>query len=205
MPEVVAVAPTKAKRGNRAKEKQLLKEFGGRQGITEEQREVTRNKLKTLIKLGKERGFLTYAEINDHLPDDLVDAEAIEAIISTFSDMGIQVYDQAPDAETLLMAGTHAGGQLGRRCRGGGRSRAVDGRLRVRPHHRPGAHVHARDGLGRAADARGRDRDRQAHRGRPEAHGAGDLGLPDHDCRDRSPTPRRSAPARCASTRWSTA
>ena len=60
--------------------------------------------LKTLIKLGKERGFLTYAEINDHLPDDVVDAEQIESIISTFNDMGIQVYDEAPDAETLLMS-----------------------------------------------------------------------------------------------------
>src|SRR3970282_664186 len=51
----------------------------------------------------EERGFLTYSEINDHLPDDLVDAEQIEAIISTFGDMGIQVYDQAPDQETLLI------------------------------------------------------------------------------------------------------
>src|SRR3972149_10600199 len=58
---------------------------------------------KNLIKLGKERGFLTYSEINDHLPDDLVDAEQIEAIISTFGDMGIQVYDQAPDQEQLLI------------------------------------------------------------------------------------------------------
>jgi RNA polymerase primary sigma factor len=48
--------------------------------------------------------FLTYAEINDHLPDDVVDAEQIESIISTFNDMGIQVYDEAPDAETLLMS-----------------------------------------------------------------------------------------------------
>src|SRR4029077_10390060 len=45
--------------------------------------------------------FLTYSEINDHLPDDLVDAEQIEAIISTFGDMGIQVCDRAPDQETL--------------------------------------------------------------------------------------------------------
>ena len=65
--------------------------------------EARRNKLKSLITLGKERGFLTYAEVNDHLPDDVVDAEQIEAIISTFSDMGISVYDQAPDAETLLL------------------------------------------------------------------------------------------------------
>jgi RNA polymerase primary sigma factor len=66
--------------------------------------ETRRTRLKTLIALGKERGFLTYAEVNDHLPDDMVDAEQIESIISTFSDMGIQVYDEAPAAEDLLMA-----------------------------------------------------------------------------------------------------
>src|SRR5947207_3356331 len=69
-----------------------------------EDAETRRTRLKNLIKLGKERGFLTYSEINDHLPDDLVDAEQIEAIISTFGDMGIQVYDQAPDQEQLLIA-----------------------------------------------------------------------------------------------------
>lgn len=99
----LGAGPGKSKRANRAKEKQLLKEFGGRQGITEEQREATRSKLKHLIKQGKERGFLTYAEINDHLPEDLVDAEAIDSIVTTFSDMGISVYEQAPDAEQLLM------------------------------------------------------------------------------------------------------
>ncbi len=64
--------------------------------------EVQRTRLKSLINLGKERGFLTYAEINDHLPD-MVDAEQIESITTTFNEMGIQVYDEAPDAETLLM------------------------------------------------------------------------------------------------------
>ena len=72
--------------------------------LTPEEYEARRNRLKQLIKLGKDRGYLTYGEINDHLPDDLVDAEAIDGIISTFSDMGIAVYDQAPDAETLLMS-----------------------------------------------------------------------------------------------------
>src|SRR5581483_3977792 len=66
--------------------------------------EARRTRLKNLIKLGKERGFLTYAEINDHLPDDMVDAEQIESIITTFNDMGIQVYDEAPDAEQLLIS-----------------------------------------------------------------------------------------------------
>jgi len=85
---------------------------GGRKGrrewlipaeLPKEDAETRRTRLKNLIKLGKERGFLTYSEINDHLPDDLVDAEQIEAIISTFGDMGIQVYDQAPDQEQLLI------------------------------------------------------------------------------------------------------
>ena len=68
--------------------------------------EARKTRLKNLIKLGKERGFLTYAEINDHLPDDVVDAESIETIISTFSDMSIQVFDEAPAAEDLLMSDT---------------------------------------------------------------------------------------------------
>src|ERR1700704_5547000 len=66
--------------------------------------EARRMRLKNLIVLGKERGYLTYAEINDHLPDDILDAEQIEGIISMINDMGIQVYDEAPDAETLLMS-----------------------------------------------------------------------------------------------------
>ncbi|NJD23921.1 MAG: RNA polymerase sigma factor RpoD [Betaproteobacteria bacterium] len=70
--------------------------------------EARKTRLKNLIKLGKERGYLTYAEINDHLPDDVVDAESIETIISTFSDMSIQVFDEAPAAEDLLMTDTTA-------------------------------------------------------------------------------------------------
>jgi RNA polymerase primary sigma factor len=66
--------------------------------------EVRRTQLKTLIALGKERGYLTYAEINDHLPDDVVDAEQIESIIATFNNMGIQVFDEAPAPEDLLMS-----------------------------------------------------------------------------------------------------
>ena len=66
--------------------------------------ESRRTRLKSLITLGKERGYLTYAEINDHLPDDIVDAEQIESIISTFNDMGIQVFDQAPAPEEILLA-----------------------------------------------------------------------------------------------------
>ncbi len=66
--------------------------------------EERRMRLKKLIVQGKERGYLTYAEINDHLPDDMLDAEQIEGIISMINDMGISVHDEAPDAETLLMS-----------------------------------------------------------------------------------------------------
>ena len=65
--------------------------------------DTKRTRLKNLIALGKERGYLTYAEINDHLPDDLVDAEQIESIISTFNDMAIQVFDEAPAVDDLLL------------------------------------------------------------------------------------------------------
>ena len=71
--------------------------------VAPEDLETRRTRLKNLIGLGKERGYLTYAEINDHLPDDLVDAEQIESIISTFNDMGIQVFDEAPAAEEMLL------------------------------------------------------------------------------------------------------
>ncbi|MEY3355728.1 MAG: polymerase sigma factor, partial [Pseudomonadota bacterium] len=82
----------------------VLKEFlpaGG--AVTPEELEARKTKLKTLFKLGKERGYLTYAEINDHLPENVVEAEQIESIVSTFNDMGIAIYEQAPDTETLLL------------------------------------------------------------------------------------------------------
>ncbi len=66
--------------------------------------EARRSRLKTLIILGKERGYLTYAEINDHLPDDVQETETIDNIIGMINDMGIQVYEEAPDAEVLLMS-----------------------------------------------------------------------------------------------------
>jgi RNA polymerase primary sigma factor len=59
--------------------------------------------MRALIQLGKERGYLTHAEINDHLPDNFAQTAAIETIVSTFNDMGVTVYEQAPDAETLLL------------------------------------------------------------------------------------------------------
>ena len=60
--------------------------------------------IKLLIKKGLEQGYLTYAEVNDHLPDDVVDPEQIEDIIGVINGMGIEVHEVAPDAETLLLS-----------------------------------------------------------------------------------------------------
>nr|WP_019451332.1 RNA polymerase sigma factor RpoD [Cupriavidus sp. BIS7] len=106
-PATPAAAPKTEKqkaKDRKAKEKALLKEFASsNQAGSEEELEVRRQKLKALIKLGKSRGYLTYAEINDHLPDDMVDSETIDTLVATLNDIGIAVYEQAPDAETLLL------------------------------------------------------------------------------------------------------
>jgi len=65
--------------------------------------EQQQSQLKKLIARGKEKGFLTYVEVNDHLPDDIVDPEQIEDIIAMINDMGIEVHEFVPDAETLLL------------------------------------------------------------------------------------------------------
>ena len=90
----------------KSKERALIREFGlDVTALTEEEAEKRRSDLKTLVKMGKTRGFLTQQEINDHLPEKLVDAEVFEAIVKMLNDMGIAVYEQAPDAATLLVAG----------------------------------------------------------------------------------------------------
>ncbi len=65
--------------------------------------EDRQSQLKLLIGRGKEQGFLTYAEVNDHLPSEIVDPEQIEDIVQMINDMGIPVYEKAPDAEALLL------------------------------------------------------------------------------------------------------
>jgi RNA polymerase primary sigma factor len=80
----------------------------GDQSTSEAELEKRRQQLKNLINMGKERGFLTHAEINDQLPENIVDPEAIEGIIATFNDMGIAVYERAPDAEMMLLSDTVA-------------------------------------------------------------------------------------------------
>lgn len=62
------------------------------------------SQLKLLVTRGKEQGYLTYAEVNDHLPEDIVDSDQIEDIIQMINDMGIQVLEEAPDADDLMLA-----------------------------------------------------------------------------------------------------
>jgi RNA polymerase primary sigma factor len=76
-----------------------------------ERQTAPQSDIKLLISKGLEQGYLTYAEVNDHLPDDMVDPEQIEDIIGMINGMGIEVHEIAPDAETLLLAGTSGSGR----------------------------------------------------------------------------------------------
>jgi RNA polymerase primary sigma factor len=70
---------------------------------TSQQVEEQQRQMRALIQLGKERGYLTHAQINDHLPDNFAQTAAMETIVATFNDMGVAVYETAPDAEALLL------------------------------------------------------------------------------------------------------
>ena len=119
--------------------------------------------VKRLIARGKERGYITFDELNAVLPPDQNSSEQIEDMMANLSEMGIQVVEseetedgEAPVAKAEKAEEAEAEEADRQRRRG-----------EPRPHRRPGAHVSARDGQRRAAVARGRDRHRQAHRGRP--------------------------------------
>ncbi|TFW27437.1 RNA polymerase sigma factor RpoD [Massilia arenosa] len=105
-----AVERAELKAASKARERKL--KGGGLTGllsddsISEAELEKRRQQIKNLINMGKERGFLTYAEINDQLPENIIDPEAIEGVIATFNDMGIAIYERAPDAEILLLSDT---------------------------------------------------------------------------------------------------
>ncbi len=112
--EPQAAAAEKAKplrmKLSKSKERALMKEFGLDETVlTEEEMNARRANLKALLKLGRTRGYLTHSEINDHLPDKLVEAETLEAVVAMLGDLGVAVYEQTPDAETLLLANTSGG------------------------------------------------------------------------------------------------
>lgn len=97
----IEAAPAKGNKGKtKAKDGKRLLGSTAVQQISPEERKA---RITALIKMGKERGYLTHAEINDHLPDTVMEAEQVEAMITTFNDLGIQVYDEAPAAEDMLM------------------------------------------------------------------------------------------------------
>ena len=102
-PAVAAVAEATTGKGKKAKGKDGKRLLGTTavQQISPEERKA---RITALIKMGKERGYLTHAEINDHLPDTVMEAEQVEAMIATFNDLGIKVFDEAPAAEDMLMA-----------------------------------------------------------------------------------------------------
>ena len=103
-PAVVDAAPKGKGKGKGKDGKRLL----GSTTVQQISPEELKVRLTALIKMGKERGYLTHAEINDHLPDSVMDAEQVEAMKSTLNDMGINVFDEAPSAEDMLMVDTAA-------------------------------------------------------------------------------------------------
>ena len=93
----------------KSKARALNREFGlDSVALTTEEADQRRSDLAALVSLGRERGYLTQQEVNDHLPERLVDGELVEATVRMLSDLGVQVYEQAPDAATLLVAGASA-------------------------------------------------------------------------------------------------
>lgn len=102
--EAMKAAADKGKSKDRKSKEKTLSEALASDTNSAEEIERRREKVKALITLGKDRGFLTFSEINDYLPDSIIDPDAIEGIINTFRDMGITVSEEAPDAESLLLS-----------------------------------------------------------------------------------------------------
>ena len=102
-----AHATTKVSDNARPAESRTAAKSGDKRALGLERRvpampEDRQSQLKLLIARGKEQGYLTYAQVNDHLPSEIVDPEQIEDIVNTINDMGIPVYEKAPDTESLL-------------------------------------------------------------------------------------------------------
>ncbi len=98
-----AVPVKKAKSRRASTEKNLLDPATQDVVVSPEETDERQRQMRALIQLGKQQGYVTHAQINDHLPGNFTQTSAIEAIVSTFRDMGVAVYEEAPDADTLLM------------------------------------------------------------------------------------------------------
>jgi len=103
VPEVEVEVATPRRGGRKPKDKKIW-EFMPSGPLSAEELEARKARLKALIVLGKERGYLTHAEITDHLPDIQIDSDQMESIVSTFQEWNIAVYETTPDTETLLLA-----------------------------------------------------------------------------------------------------
>ena len=137
--------------------------------------------VKKMIKAAKKRGYVTMDELNSVLPSEEVTSEQIEDTMSMLSDMGINVVEDDEVGEEAEAADSRRRrGRSERACRADRHGRRHDhGQEGAdRPHRRSRAHVSARDGLGRASVARGRNRHRQAHRGRPRDDDRGPVRKP---------------------------
>jgi len=95
---VAAVVPVDGKSKGKKGAAELIN-LPARRSVLPEERQ---SQLKLLIARGKEQGYLTYSQVNDHLPSEIVDPEQIEEIVNTINDMGIPVYEKAPDNESIL-------------------------------------------------------------------------------------------------------
>lgn len=100
---VIAIAPQASR--HEAKGRPRAVEVPQDIEVIARQDEERQRQMRALIELGRERGYLTHVDINDHLAGDFAQTVAMEAIVSTFSDMGVAVYEQAPDVATLLLSG----------------------------------------------------------------------------------------------------
>ena len=159
--------------------------------------------IKKLIARAKRRGVITYDELNEALPQDQMSSEQIEDIMAAISEMGVNIVENdedAADPEDKASRGRS------RRSRCGGRTpRPHQEEGNHRAHRRSGADVPARDGRGRIAQPRGRNRHCQAHRGWPRHDDPGAVRKPDHLSRDhpvvRSAERGRNATARDSRSR----
>ncbi|MDO5532065.1 RNA polymerase sigma factor RpoD [Sutterella sp.] len=104
--EAAPKKPRRTRKSRAARDKALLEAMKHGYGSEEESKEDRRSRLLKLITLGKERGYVTYSEINDNIPNTLLDEDAIEQIVSILGNLNIAVHEVAPDEEQLLMQGT---------------------------------------------------------------------------------------------------
>jgi hypothetical protein len=125
--------------------------------------EDRQSQLKLLIARGKEQGYLTYAQVNDHLPSEIVDPEQIEDIVNTINDMGIPVYEKAPDTESLLATEPSAPADEEAIEEAAAALAALDAEL---GRTTDPVRMYMRE-MGTVELLRGRDPHRQAHRGGP--------------------------------------